>query len=567
MQSKYHKLKKYFLPAEIAAFLTALFASFVELAHIAQSGWMKVFLFNSDSLTLPIIRQSLARKEAIMWVFSSQLNLFPEGILYAISSMFSCSISTSLAINGVLNILIFYVLVRAIMTTYANVQPVYQRAYSLLAVFILIGYMLLETYNLHFQAMASYFTFTTYYGGVLICCLLTLYAMLRQLRSAASMFAYKNLVICAGITLLVTLTTASNPLYVLQVAVPLLAALVVSYFVGLLTRQKLILLGIGQLLGAALGMVARLFLGSYIGQSLQAHSSMYNASVWGRIRGALSSLIPANQTLSIKMRIFITALLYLITLFYVLWNLRKKLKQKDHPLDPAAYLVLLFIVIEPLFIVILVSIVNGMQPRYLITPILLSSLGVVTVLTQINHAIFKRTVVRAVIITSVIVVVAGALSIPRTKPLVGAAFPDTSCLSAALDHTPAVGLAGYWTARALDVYSQDNIRVLQAGSFKPFAWLNNLASYQGKSFTFILKDTNTSIPPGAPSVLTTEDEEGLGQPSKITHCPRFDILQYAPGTQGYKLMNQSLQASVAKQIALRSQGKIAEYTHRKNKDK
>src|SRR4051794_4884923 len=89
--------------------LPILLALAVEFAHIATSYWADFFLYSGDSLFMVLLRQSLARKEHIEWVVSSQFNLFPEGVLYAISSLVTNSVRASLVLNGVLNVVLFYV--------------------------------------------------------------------------------------------------------------------------------------------------------------------------------------------------------------------------------------------------------------------------------------------------------------------------------------------------------------------------------------------------------------------------------------------------------------------------
>jgi hypothetical protein len=52
--------------SEMLPVVVVIFASFIELAHIAQTSWLKAYLYNGDSLTLPLIRQSLAHKDSIL---------------------------------------------------------------------------------------------------------------------------------------------------------------------------------------------------------------------------------------------------------------------------------------------------------------------------------------------------------------------------------------------------------------------------------------------------------------------------------------------------------------------
>jgi len=536
--------------AELAALLVPVAASFIELAHIATTGWRAVYLYAGDSLTLPIIRQSLDRKEAIQWVFSSQLNLFPEGILYAIASIFTRSISTSLAINSVINIALFYIVIRLIMSVSTTITRMRQRLYSIACTLIVIGYMLLETYGSRInQTQATYFLFNTYYDGLVIIGLFVLYILLRQIRSRQSLWSKTNIALTLFALLLPALTIASDPLYAMQFTAPCVVVLAIFYCCRYASRRRLLFLAVVQALAFDIGMSGRFFLRSFIGEALQGHEIETSLGVFDHILAPFSTIAPLNPSITLYMRILINIVIYFLIVFYVLIQMNRKLKDKHAKLQPLSLFVLCFIAVEPLVLGVLLTAMNGLQDRYLITPILLPPIGLVLIVAAIESRRVQWWIERSILLVAALAVLLGLVALTRTKPLIAAGYNGSTCLAAALDYHAANGVSDYDTARALDVYGVDGIRVLQTEGVKPYAWLNNLASYENKQFSF--------------AVVTKDGGfhyfDNLGKPSSVQSCPTFWVYQYAPGSAGYRTLNQGMDASLQQQLLSRKQGKIADY--------
>ena len=89
-----------------------ILALIVEISHVVNSGWLNLYLYNGDSLTLPILLKTLTGHSGFLWVSSSQFLLFPEGLLYLVSSFLNHSVRASLLINSFLNIVILYLIFR-----------------------------------------------------------------------------------------------------------------------------------------------------------------------------------------------------------------------------------------------------------------------------------------------------------------------------------------------------------------------------------------------------------------------------------------------------------------------
>ena len=102
-------------------------------------------------------------------------------------------------------------------------------------------------------------------------------------------------------------------------------------------------------------------------------------------------------------------------------------------------------------------------------------------------------------------------------------------------------MAGYWTARALDVYNTAGERVLQVKpNLSIFAWLVNLGAYEHRSFTFVLVDGS----PHGRQTITSADVADLGPPGRIVACPGFRIFSYPPGSAGYGRLNATIARSL-----------------------
>lgn len=540
--------------SELTPIVVVVFGTFIVLAHIAHSNWLNSYLYNGDSLTLAILRQSIAHKDPMQWVFSAQLNLFPEGVFYAISSFFMSSIRATFVLSSILNVVVYYVLIRYIIKALSIVSVFQQRIYSLLSTLLLIGYMLLETQNNNNgQTMATFFLFTTYYYGLIIGGLFIICLILRQLKEPTPLKGARNITLSALTVVTSALIIVSNPLYVPQFLVPFMLTLLILLSLKLIRPRKFILLESLQLLSLVVDMLLRSFMRAFIGQSLGSHlSRITDLKNWYySFFNALGAIAPSsNLTVTLRLRVILGIVIYYACLLYTLVLMNKKIKDRRIKIDPLILFIMVFVSIEPVILIILLSGVSGLQQRYLITPLVLPLLGLTVLLINIKstHKI-KQYIPYFTVTLAVFALLIGGLSIPRLGPLVSSAAPGEACLSAALDDKPANGISDYWTARPLDVYNLYNERVLQVTNFNPFAWLNNLGTYQNKQFTFIVESRNT----------LTGSYQILGKPSKSNNCPDFKIYQYYPGTKGYKLLNARIQSSLKVEIRYRKAGLISSY--------
>jgi hypothetical protein len=106
------------------------------------------------------------------------------------------------------------------------------------------------------------------------------------------------------------------------------------------------------------------------------------------------------------------------------------------------------------------------------------------------------------------------------------------------------GVAHFWLAREMQLYTPDSINVLQVkGDLTPHPWMINLASYKDKHITFIMHDH--IIDDG----LAIEDDlKTLGLPANIITCSYYTIYDYA-GTLGETILNNRIRRGLFTAIA------------------
>jgi hypothetical protein len=553
---------------EMPYLLVVLSGLVIELAHIGKTSWKGIILYDGDSLTLPLLRESLAHKEHLLWVFSAQLNLFPEGILYALSSIFSKSIRASIVVYALITMLSFYFIVRLIIKTISKSSKRRQRVFSVLLTLILLGYMLLETQRgIVNQDAATYFLFSSYYSGLLLIGLLEVYIILKQLNLADQLKYTKNIFLATSTIALTTLVIASDPLYVVQFVLPIIVTCLLLFALKKLSTKKLLIITASQILGLAAGLCSRSFIRPLLGENLSTHLSggLTVRAVQDGAFSILSTVSPYQSTWGVRARVYISIIVYFSLLLYALVSINNKFKGKKYVKSPLKLFVLFFAVLEPIITYLSLLIANSIQERYFINTLIVPIIGL-AIFADVKVPIkFKAIVKYSFIAFFILIIICGLLSLRSSSTLVSSNYPDETCLEASLDHKPVYGVGDYYISRALDAYNLDNERVLQVKpNFSIFPWLNNLGAYENKNFSFVVveKDwneieTNNNIQNLTISNLPGYSFETLGSKTKVKDCPDFYLYEYSPGSEAYINLNNDVKKSLSYDIKLRSEGKLS----------
>jgi len=288
-----------------------------------------VYFYNGDSLTLALLWKSLRAGEPFHWVLSSQLFLFPEGLLYAVSALIAPTIRASFLVNSAIAVALLYTRYWLLGRLFFETRRA-SHAFSLLAVGIILLYMWCETApNINGKAFVTLYLFNTYYYGVILCGLLVLYwAAWIVLRTNDSGYRAKHIAApLAGIFAVTALTYFSDPLFFLRCSAPLLAAVFILRCARLLRGWAAILLMASQLAGIALGSAGRGLCKAYLGNPVTQYLDFGNVMAAARLVGKTMSEVAHTPVAMFEFGLM--ALGMLAALFAIAWVWRQRPRDRS----------------------------------------------------------------------------------------------------------------------------------------------------------------------------------------------------------------------------------------------
>ena len=541
---------------ESVPLIILIFAIVIEVGHLAHSDWLNTFLYNSDSLTLPLIRQSIAHKEPFLWIFSSQLFLFPEGVFYFISSVLTTSIRSSLVFNVFLNVLVLYVLIRGITKVTNLGNKILQILFSLFCCLLLIFDMLLEKHALVNQSsIATLFILTAYYYGVTLSGLALLWISLVQLKQKTKILVKSSLITLLIGNLIGLFATFSDPLFLVEIIAPFILVILLILLLNNIKLRQAIRLFILAVPGSLIGYVLRIPFKDFVGQSLNSHVSIteipYTLTV---LHGSLHTMLHSKSGLLELISCF--GVLLLVLIFFILLIHRNAKKPGTYP---ASLILITAFALAVTSVCIIFTVVTGSKvTRYLLPIFIFPLVGLMPILDLQIIKKLQKQIVNIGIIIAIVVITVGIFSIPKAIDLLSTSnFNTSTCLENALNNQPANGIAQYWTSRALDVYGKSDERVLQVNNnFMLYPWLANLGAYENKQFTFIVIDNSAN---NTTWNISPSNLAHIGQPYRQVTCRNVQIYIYKPGSTGYKTLNADIQKSYSQLLKIRKAGDMGNY--------
>ena len=543
---------------ELSILVVLLSAFSIEMAHVATTLWRRIFLYDGDSVTLSLIYRSLLQHEPIKWVFSAQMNLFPEGPLYAISALIGHSVATTLLINAALNCLVLYGLIRLFLRVATNFSLLHRQIWGLLTMLTLFALMMLEVPTAQAQTLLTYVLFTTYYDGPLFVGIALMCFVANQLRQLPPAITLRSVLLIVGVVGLEVLTIASNPLYVVQFTIPLLAVLFGLGMFKVIHWRRVTALVVPHLASVIMGLGLRVPLRGFLGQSTGSHlASLASLTDWQTsLPFAIKAINPLAATTGLHVRVVLIILIYFGGLLSFLLQLNKSQKGPLKPIRPELLFVATFIALEPIILIACLYSGQAVPERYLIVPTVLTLLFL-PLYADPKQLLGRLQQKAAPIITvlSLFILIGGILALPHLTTLIHGKNIDEQCLAEALHFKPANGLSGYWVARTLDVYNVHDERILQALTGPSvYPWLNNVASYDGKKFSFYVIQRHLAF---TPLFHPLDSLQPAGYTS-VSTCQNFYVYHYAPGSIGYNQLNAGMAKSLHEVEAARKAGKIPE---------
>lgn len=130
----------------------------------------------------------------------------------------------------------------------------------------------------------------------------------------------------------------------------------------------------------------------------------------------------------------------------------------------------------------------------------------------------------------------GSLAISPPAPLMAMLAPAnpyselTACLDAhAKDFHGGAGIADYWQARPINVFTRKGLRIDQAkgDNLMIFQWASNQEMFKIRKHTFVLTDTPTNLP----QILEKNIVRVHGQPDARFTCAGYPVLVYNDGLE------------------------------------
>lgn len=551
------KIKKYSkntLLTEVSMLCLVIMCFVAIIAHISSnSSWRYFFLLDGDSLTLPLIFKSLQLHEPVQWVFSSQLNLFPEFPLYVLARFVGVTVAGSLLVNALLNFLIIYVLIRIFIASATATTAQNRRLLSTITTLSLTYAMLLEVPTAYGQTLLTYILFNTYYFGPLIAGILTLSLIVLRLKKKNSP-ANKNISVTALCLLALwnTLTITSNPLFLVQFMAPFIVTYGLMACKKIVTYREVIKVIVATMLAPTIAafVLRATLLKSFIGQDL----GHYQFSILNILRldkfvpNTLESIAPIVTTPGLQFRFLLSILLYYALLLFLLLRIRSGFYHKEKQPNHAQLFVLLFLLIQPIATILLLNTFGTSEDRHLITIV---AMPILVLGTFINPSLLKKyraTIIRTLTMLLVILISVSAFRITNLRQLISPQNADQACLAKNIP-SGANGIADYWVARQLDIYNQNDQRILQVTPWlKIYPWLNNISAYQNKDFTFYVHYAHPLVHANPGSQV----ENAQKHASRTAYCDNLVIYYYDNGTEGHDYINDRIKQSTGTALKARN---------------
>jgi hypothetical protein len=534
--------------------LVVALAFTVELHHLADSDWGRVLLYNSDSLTFPLLWKSLAAGQAFRPVLSSQLLAFPEGLLYVVAQVVAGSYRGAIVLDTYLMMLTCYAGLRAVAAAVVPGSVARRRAAAVTASLALIVTMLLERApHINTTSVITPLVFSTYYGGVIIIGLFAIAWTARELRRPTV-----HPVSLVVVTVVVAATTISDPLYVIQVGVPFVVVLGAAVLLGLTPLRRAAWLVAPQAAGVALYEATRPLLRALIGSGTGRYVRFSRMGLARHRVDAELHAVLLNRGTAAKAEVALVVVAWVLGVATAVALTRRARREAD-TWTAAAAVVALFAVVASLLTAPLVVLTGNYYSRYFLPVVAYPFLAVLPAFAlrwpaPRLHAV-PASGARAVLSRdgllaagAALLVACGAFGVvsgPGAAALLRARGRPTGedCLEATFEGRDASGVGEYWTVRALDLYARPGLSVLQVDSstFEVYPWLVNLGAYEHRRFGFVLVDRTDQ----GGFTLRLGDLAPLGSPARLVTCPDFDIAEYPPGTAGYTRLNALVDRSLA----------------------
>jgi hypothetical protein len=524
------------LAFELWPFVVVVFGGLIAIGKLAQSEWEGTFLYNGDSLVLPLVEDSILRGEALHWVFSSQNFLFPEGLFFFLSTLFTDSPRVALYVNAVLNLVALYAVLRVIAHQLAHHSRhrFVEITIALGATVLYLVFVLLEpTASVNRSGTATTYLMTTYYYGVIITGLVVISLTLWVTRSFAAPVWERRRArgYIVVVTVLTTLVVFSDPLYVAQVIAPFLVGLLVLIWARRLSWRNAVVLVIPAVVGTAIAFVLREVFRDLFASDLATYVQPDQFRV--ALRVLYESLLEMSGSAQGSLKLIIISGVMLLTFSIMAFAIYSRFDAKAaRSISTVEFFIVTFVSVSSVSLIVGHLITGAITTRYLTPLYVFPLLTVVFVgvyvlrrlLVEVENAELRRNLSRfslgVAAAASVLVVVLGVINLPAVvRSASGEDYTTADCFDDFVGDSEINGVGSFWTVRQLDLYGSGKGDILQAdGELTVYDWMNNLGAYEDKVFSFVITDESGQLPREAVDVL--------GEPAQVITCSGYEIYDF-----------------------------------------
>lgn len=557
---------------EAAGILLSAGAALIVLAHALAGAKRSLLLDDGDSVLLPLMQRSFERGEPFEWGMSPVLFVFPELPLYLGSAALTTSVAAALLLNGVLNVVALYALLRfaagRVRATRGLAVPGQECTAAgeddarrpilaaLLGVAVFCALCLLETRpGGNTLEVASLFLTTTYYSGTVMALVATL-GLVVHLAGPLDGRGRRILLPALTIGVVSAVSTLSNPLFVLWVAGPVVAALLVLSLVRWRTGirdpwWRPAATALALLAGSAAGYAARQPL---TGRFIIAEKDEYFR--WGREDLTLSFARASLRALLETPGGVVEALVGTALLGgSVVAAVAVVVRRRSGPVALVALVAGATAILLPLALLVTGSISTRYALPLLFTPLALAVAGAAVRpgwAPRPARARNRRRIAVAAPLAVLLIVVGAAIPSGAAVARAGGASASATasgaaCLTAWTRGKEVTGVAQFWTGRRLAAYGGPSVRLLQVNSdFTVYPWLVDLAPYRDARVGYVVVATRSDA--SGHLDYWGDDVTNLGTPRDVVHCDGYDIRDYR-GLPAAAVLTEQVDRSAAAQAA------------------
>lgn len=520
--------------------IIVLLVAGVALAHMYLTPWADMLLYNADSITLALVVKSIRAGESFHWILSSQLFLFPEGLLYAISNILVPAVKYSFLFNAFLNLLclfaLYFFIAKSIIKEVGKGE-----IFAIFGLCLVVFYMLCETQpDINRRTIASVFLITTYYYGVILASLLLLYLHITLIKwSGANAGGSLSGLLGSAIVIVTGLTYFSDPLLLLQFSLPFLATLSLVWAIRRLSFRHLIVAIALQLVGLIAGQIFRHLCRDMVGNAVAGYIDFRKIATSIMDCWSVITEIARNGLSLIEYGVMIGVLVTSVGVaIFLCGRARRTFFHGDSTLSTIALVIVFFAIISPISAIFGTIASGNSNTRYFLPLVFMPVLGLIPL-----FYIWKRFSREKTLVFIFVFVIAAFVSyVPfRLASAKEAGHSDSDsesidCYNHYMSQQPFNALGGFWTVRPLDLYSTSGSRVLQLAGLSRMKWMNNSSPYFNLFFNGVIVDKSINGE-RLPNHIYPEDVAPLGPYTRKLSCAKFDIYYYSEDSAGFRLLN------------------------------